>query len=349
MIADTARRWQLYSRENLDGLVASEPDACRKLRFSPFVTLPGMFRAGLADGAFILGGPLPDAAVPFARAPLRGLSLGGYLHSEITAIGSGCLDWRGLHSLLTVNGIIHVRGEAPETDTAFFALGEYLKQQGWRVEFYPGKRSPYLDFPESREPDGFCALLREASAKEYRNLRASRRKMEAAHAVAMEFLRLPADEALAARLGAVDENGWKKDLGIFSGARKAATLALFGDTVLNVGLLYLDGALAAWDIDVREGDTVYSYNRSYDARHASLAPGKILHYETLRHAYDEGVSRVHIMGGADALKMRFATGTVQRVHMRAFSPGIAGNVLRRCLAAKRTLGGALRRVRGYRK
>lgn len=308
--------------------VMSNGDLKTHLRLAPFLSLDALLCAGCADGFFEHG----TVRMPFRRIFPAGMLCGGYLHSEIFTLATGETQWSGLDDALADSGVAWLLAEAPQEDSALHGLCATLRKAGWRVYYMPGRASPYIDFTW-KEGD-FYAALRRANAKEHRNLRTSWRKLKQAGKVEIRFSETEISPELAALLGEVEKKSTKKGTGIFSPQRLRTTLALLDRESVHLALLYLDGTLAAWDLDFFRGGVVYSYNRSYDRSFSAFGPGKILHYANLAHAYARGARKAELLGDADALKMRMATGTRQRCRIAAFSAGFMGSIAHRLFSLR---------------
>lgn len=294
-----------------------------------FLPLKNLLLSNTATGLLRYNG----CVVPFSRLFLGGLGLGGYVYSEMPSIvysdalpeNKGYMNGSGdIQKGLALLAPRYILAEAPMKDGGYRRLVANLLENKWKVVERLARESPFVVFDKSRHKDIY-SLLRAVNKKEYRNLRASRRKMQDAHVTRIEFWEKPLNAEIAAAMADVETKSNKAGIGIFSPDKFQQTLILLDNVPVRVALLYLDDSLAAWDLDIEHNSCIYSYNRAYDMAFASLAPGKVLHYENLDKAY-ERVDRAELLGDADSLKMRLATGVIKRARCAAFPPNLIGRV-----------------------
>lgn len=303
------------------GNSVSQPDApFSSLYVAPYITVQALLNAGCAKGVLQCGRSL----IPCKPLPARGIAIGGYLHSELCSIAAGEATPAALQQLLKAASFPYLFAEGLKEEKNYRNLSTALRSCGWITRELPGRQSPYIDFPIREHGADLYAFLHQKNPKEYRNLRAARRKLEASYQVSVQFIEAPLTNGLATRLADIEARSSKREVGIFSRTRKNKTMALLRGIPVRVALLLVDGAPVAWDLDIERDGTVYSYNRSYDRAYAAFGPGKLLHYENLNRACAGGARRAELLGDADALKLRLATGVRQRERLAAFRPGILG-------------------------
>ena len=293
----------------------------------PFVHFFQLAQAGKLGGALVQNG----CYVPINERPLCGIDLGGYVFSELFSLGSGRANWHHVATLLSSRKVAWLRAECPSDDESLTTLGAVLAQAKWRVVWVQGRMSPFIVFPEKTED--FYSYLKAVNPKEYRNVRSSWRKLQEAGPYNVRFVEGIIPQNLLNELSAIEQQSNKQGEGIFSPKNKNATMTLLQNNDVCIGLLYLHSQLIAWDLDIVHNNTVYSYNRAYNQAFSKFAPGKLLHYANLAHSWEKGISQAELLGDADALKMRIATGGRQRMRLIAFCPGILGGLAFICYSA----------------
>ncbi len=66
----------------------------------------------------------------------------------------------------------------------------------------------------------------------------------------------------------------------------------------------------------------------FDPAVSDCSPGKLMLQATFERAFEVGLRRYEFLGGGEEYKLRWATGTTDRLHFRAFAPTVRGASLR---------------------
>jgi hypothetical protein len=304
-------------------------------RIDPFVSLPWLLQANDGPSGILLNRVGKDFLLPAKFRNGLCLGLGGYVHPElgtpIVALGERPLSEEVVSDLpawLISRNIHAVFVEGGCEQRGMTVLSTALETAGWAVGTYPGRKRPSATLPVRESDTTFDEMLRGLNAKEFRSLRAARRKLEAAGQVDIATRVGTMSDADVAFCRDVEQRSWKAGKGIFSRKNYETTRLALQSCRTVTSLLRLDGIPIAWDIDILHGDTLYSYNRAFDGVYRRLAPGKVLHYTNLEVAWKRGVRQVELLGDTDPFKEKIADSYVQRGRIVAFSNRMSGRILR---------------------
>jgi len=116
---------------------------------------------------------------------------------------------------------------------------------------------------------------------------------------------------------------------------------------LSLWVLRLDGRAVAMEYQIKSAGIVYALRADYAAEFAALSPGSQLNHVIARALFERGGVREYDMGpGDNEYKLRWATGTHQRVRLRLYGRRLYSRLARtleqRVLPALRTLRGGAR-------
>lgn len=93
---------------------------------------------------------------------------------------------------------------------------------------------------------------------------------------------------------------------------------------LRLQTLRLDDASVAVGYALEAHGVQHSLKIGYDPAFRSYGPGVALMREVVRHAFEERLERIELLGGDDRHKLLWASGTRERVVLQAFSRSLAG-------------------------
>lgn len=194
-------------------------------------------------------------------------------------------------------------------------------QSGCRVLTRPLLRTPVLEVEGEWE-----AHLARLSSRFRKELRRHRRRLEEMGAV--EFEVAQGADGIAERMQellSVEGSGWKQEAqtAIISSPRTRCfyeELASWASErgMLRLFFLRLDGEAIAVDFALEAGGVRYMLKGGFDARYASAAPGILLLQAGLAHAFESGLDRVELGGGADPYKLRWTRTVRERRLVQAF-------------------------------
>lgn len=194
-------------------------------------------------------------------------------------------------------------------------------QSGCRVLTRPLLRTPVLEVEGEWE-----AHLARLSSRFRKELRRHRRRLEEMGAV--EFEVAQGADGIAERMQellSVEGSGWKQEArtAIISSPRTRRfyeELAGWASErgMLRLFFLRLDGEAIAVDFALEAGGVRYMLKGGFDARYASVAPGILLLEAGLAHAFEAGLDRVELGGGADPYKLRWTRTVRERRLVQAF-------------------------------
>jgi CelD/BcsL family acetyltransferase involved in cellulose biosynthesis len=140
------------------------------------------------------------------------------------------------------------------------------------------------------------------------------------------------DQRLADAL-AIEQSGWKAARGTAISSRpqtqrfytEVARWAAERDW-LRLVFLRLDGRPIAFHFAIEERGVYYALKGGFDPAFHRFSPGQLLIRATLERAFTRGLRRYELLGGDDDYKLRWATGTQERLLFQAFAPTLAGLV-----------------------
>jgi len=184
------------------------------------------------------------------------------------------------------------------------------------VRLRPDHRSEAAYRVSGDWPSG-AAWYESQSKKTRQNYRRGRKVLEDAGKVT--FRLLPADEPLAPVLDRLSflKRKWLAERAYESGLfdADAPVLAALVDSLARLGILRvfvleLDGALVAVSINFVQRGTMMAFVTTYDPDFERASPGMLLMMDYIQWSIDNGLNTVDFLCGAEAFKLRFATGFV---------------------------------------
>lgn len=211
-------------------------------------------------------------------------------------------------------------------------------------------RSPFVDLPDTFEE--FEGAL---SGNRRRALRRKRRRLEEVGEVAFEVHDGTVDlDSLLAQLFALEAGGWKAEGG--EPVTSTPELARYYHEIahwaaerdwLRLAFLRLDGRPIAAQLIIEYGGTWYFWRTGYDEDYRAYGPGAALMVEQIAHCCRQpGLRRIDMLGGTDAFKAEWATGSAPRYWMLAFRRNPAGLTRWANSALRKRVGPSLRRIAG---
>jgi CelD/BcsL family acetyltransferase involved in cellulose biosynthesis len=192
-------------------------------------------------------------------------------------------------------------------------------------------RSPFVVTEGSHE-----AYEQTLSRNRRKALRRHRRRLEGLGEVRFEIHDGDADlERVLAELYTVEASGWKGRRGTAIASRPDT--ASFYSAVahwaasrgwLRLAFLRLDDRPVACDFALEHDGTWYSLKAGYDEALRSFGAGALLLRETISHCFREDVSRLHLLGTADAFKLSWTRDYEERFRVGAYrrTPGGAAGL-----------------------
>lgn len=198
--------------------------------------------------------------------------------------------------------------------------------RGGRIFTETMMRPPYVDLEGSWEQyEGSLSRNRR------KGLRRNGRRLQAAGAVDVQVTDgSVAPEGHLTEAFAVEAAGWKGRAGTAIACapdterfyrRLAAWAAEAG--MLRLTFLRLDGRAIAFDYALEHGGTWYSLKAGYDEAYAAYGPGALLLRELLARGYAGGLRRFDLLGDTEPFKLEWATGSSERLSVKAFGPSPA--------------------------
>jgi CelD/BcsL family acetyltransferase involved in cellulose biosynthesis len=202
-----------------------------------------------------------------------------------------------------------------------------------------------IEAPVLELSQGWEAIRAERlTAKRRRSLRTRRRQLEDRGQVTFEVARSPddVDDALAEvfrlhRLrwqGPSDGSGFATPTGM--AFHRAALGALAARKVVRLVTMRSGGRAIAFALGFTVAGRYYGYRTAFDPAFARYGPGLMVVHEANAGVADEGVTRIEMLGGADAYKLEVA----DRVEPLHLGLGLAGTPRGRAVVVARV--GALR-------
>jgi CelD/BcsL family acetyltransferase involved in cellulose biosynthesis len=204
-------------------------------------------------------------------------------------------------------------------------------RSGYRCLMRPLERSLVVDI------DGDWESYRgRLSGNLRRDLTRRRRRLAKLGSVTLDVDR---DERRLRQALEIERRGWK-------GARGSAVLSRPETTAfytevarwaaaadrLRLAFLSVDAKPIAFHLALEDGDTYYPLKGGFDPAFAPYSPGNLMIEATLARAFELGLRRYELLGGADPYKLRWATSGYKRVLFQAFAPTFAGRMRRAAYA-----------------
>lgn len=189
----------------------------------------------------------------------------------------------------------------------------------------PVLQSPYADIGE----EGPLALVSRSLRKE---IGRGRRRLEDVGELRLDVAR---DTESARRalddLLRIEALGWKGRDGTAIVSRPETRLfyeAITGWAAstgrLRLAVLRVAERPVAAELDLAEGDALYSLKMGFDPEFAKTGPGHVLVAMLLEALQPEGLRRYEMLGNADAYKMRWTSTVREMVDVACFAPSPAG-------------------------
>jgi CelD/BcsL family acetyltransferase involved in cellulose biosynthesis len=226
-------------------------------------------------------------------------------------------------------------------------------ETGYRVVSEVMQRSPFLETASDWD-----AYERSLSSSFRQGLRRKKRRLEDEGRVSIEVH--DGREALEPLLSegfAVESSQWKADEGTAIES-DPKTEAFYTDVArwaadrdwLKLVFLRLDGDAVAFRMDLVCDGAYYHLKGGYHPRWARFSPGLVLQHETVRHAFEAGLSRYEFLGADEPYKMNWTKTVTERSALRCFAPTFRGRAAwaKRAWAAPlgRTVRHLMSRTRG---
>jgi CelD/BcsL family acetyltransferase involved in cellulose biosynthesis len=225
-------------------------------------------------------------------------------------------------------------------DESTLALSAEVSRAGYRVLERTLTRSPYLELL-----GGWAEFEASMKSSTRRNLRRLRRRLEERGTVTLDEVDggVRLEEGLA-EVTWVEGLAWKSGRGTAI-ASQQNTREFYGDVArwaagrgwLRIHVLRLDGDPIAVCLVIEAHGVFYGIKLGYDPAYSRLSPGMVMLNELVRRAFENGLSRVEMLGTDDAYKRTWCPDVHERISLQAFAPTIAGRVDHLALACGRPL------------
>jgi CelD/BcsL family acetyltransferase involved in cellulose biosynthesis len=190
------------------------------------------------------------------------------------------------------------------------------------------QRSPYVEVARA-DWDEYRRSLDRKARKE---IERCRRRLDEQGSVDVELADGRADlERLLDEGFQLEGSGWKHDRR--SAITSHVTTHRFYSEVarwaaaresLLLAFLRLNGKAIAFDLCLKSNGVVYVLKGGFDPEFRKLGPGKVLTYESLCWAFDQGVSSYELLGDDDPYKLIWTQSVRERVRFQAFSRSLRG-------------------------
>lgn len=204
----------------------------------------------------------------------------------------------------------------------------YARERGFAVLQRTIQHSPYLPL----EGD-WAGYEKKLGTKRRGKLRRRRRLLAERGEISFEFSE---GEDLDARLTegfAVESAGWKGDQG--TAIRSDSTTERFYRDVarfasergwLRLAFLRCDRRAVAFAFCLEHADRQYLVKTGYEPEFRDLGPGKLLHQELFRRAFERGLGTYEFLGTDAPWKREWTDRTRDRVLVQAFRPTALGRL-----------------------
>lgn len=197
----------------------------------------------------------------------------------------------------------------------------------YRVLVRTLERSPYVRI------DGDWDAY-EAAREKHRIAEVRRRRRRLAEQGEVSFAIETGSDRLDEHLEAgfrIEGSGWKTESGTAIVSRPE-TRAFYTDVArwaaergsLGLAFLRVGERPVAFFFLVIENGVIYHLKGGYDASFSKLAPGMLITYELLRHAFAHGMRRYEFLGDVEPFKLEWTTEVRDRLLFQAFNPSLVG-------------------------
>lgn len=184
-------------------------------------------------------------------------------------------------------------------------------------------RSPYVALADANWETYRASLDRKAR----KDIERRRRRLDEQGSVSVDFGDGRADLGRFLDEGfQLEGSGWKRERGtaITSDPRTNrfyTEIARWASARgwLQLAFLRLDGKPIAFDFCLESGGTTYVLKGGFDPAFRGFAPGMILTYESLRRAFEQGLSSYELLGEDAPYKLVWTQTKRERVRFQAFS------------------------------
>lgn len=214
-----------------------------------------------------------------------------------------------------------------------------------RIETEIMQRSPFIEIDGNW--DRYEASLRPKFRKELR--RQARRLGEIGDVASVRHEGVSSIATLLDEAFRIESLQWKGREGTAVASRPAtrsfyeAIARWAGENGwLRLWFMHIDGAPAAFALDVVTAKIYYGLKVGYDPAYARFSPGMLLQDDTVRYAFDHGLRRFEFLGADEPYKLNWTSARHDRFAVRVFPGGVRGAVTRIASRSARTV---LKRVR----
>jgi CelD/BcsL family acetyltransferase involved in cellulose biosynthesis len=200
---------------------------------------------------------------------------------------------------------------------------------GYRLLERPLEQAPYVDTSGSWD-----AYVEALGAKVVAELRRRRRRLEETGELTFEVA--DGTERLDALLDegfAVEAAGWKGQDGTGTAIGVGDRTKRFYPAIarwaadrgwLRLAFVRLDGRALGFDFAIETGGVHSLLKTGYDESYRKLGPGKLLRFEMLRRAFEDGIDTYDFLGDFEPWKREWAQTAKPRLLLQAFRQTPAG-------------------------
>jgi CelD/BcsL family acetyltransferase involved in cellulose biosynthesis len=220
-------------------------------------------------------------------------------------------------------------------------LSNHARRAGYRVLARTLAESPVIDLAVEQQ-----RYEQELSPNLRANLRRNLRRLRGEGHVAFEVDDGP--ERLADCLE-LEARSWKGANGTAIASRPETRAFYEGvvqwavtEGLLRIALLRVGGRPIAFQLALQDSVAYYPLKGGFDPAYARCSPGILLLHATVTRAFQQGLERYELLGGAERYKLKWATRRRSVRFMQAFAPTPAGRVEATAFAHGRPLAKALR-------
>jgi CelD/BcsL family acetyltransferase involved in cellulose biosynthesis len=208
-----------------------------------------------------------------------------------------------------------------------------------------------LDSPYVLLDGDFETFFASLSRNTRSQVRRRRRQLAEVGDLELDVHRVPDPEAMA-EFFRLEASEWKAAEGTALSQRPAEQ-AFYREVAawaadrgwLRLALLRVGGRAVAADLSLQAAGVRYLLKTGYDVELARFSPGRVLRHDEIVSAFDEGLERYELLGGADEWKLSWTDTTRRRIRVHVFGPGPGGALLAAAQTHGRRAAGWVRQVR----